>query len=157
MDAFNGRLGGSRITTPTLEESSVHAMLLDSGNIAAARTVGVFVAPHALRMDQVSMAFGAAVAGSATDYWTVTLSRRRAGTSQVFLTKTTRPVTSGGDGEPITALAPWNFAGLAFGTYAVFGAGDLLVVSLTPTGAPPALAAPAFTFRAMPSSEAVPA
>lgn len=157
MGLFNGGSGAGRITTPTLEEAGVHALLLDPGNVAVARTIGAFVAPHAVRIDQASFAYADAVPPSTVNFWTVTLSRRRAGVSNAFVTKTTRPVASGGDGEPVTALAPWNFAGLAFGTHAVFGAGDLLVVTLTPTGAPPALSAPALTFRAMPSSEAVPA
>ena len=152
---LEGRVTTLETNSATLEELS-HSLILTTGSITTSTTIPIHASMARERLEQVSMAFGGAVAASDTNYWQVTFTRRRVSPADI-VTKTSRAVTSGGDGEPISAFKAWGFAGLAFADYAVLDAGDVLAVTLTPVGSPAALVSPVVSFRTTPTDAASPA
>lgn len=131
----------------TIEEVS-NSVILDPVSISATRIIPVYTAFYTSVINQISLCFGASVAASDTDYWTVELYRYRNGSRRPIATKTTKTVSSGGEG--ITAFVDWNFDLVAL-NFNNFVKGDILVVKVIPTGAPAALANPVITLRAQPS------
>lgn len=76
-----------------------------------------------------------------TNYWSIDLTRSRAGTTATMVTKTTKTPGSGGEG--VTARRPWDYAGQTWNTTnAQMVAGDLLLLRTGPTGTPANLQLP---------------
>ena len=136
------RLTAVEETALTVEQTSASVAL--AGAISTDQVC--FIAPYPSRVDQVSLAFGGAVAGSGTDYWTVTLRRYRGGVATVIGTKTSKSATNG---EPIAAYEDWNFDLTTFANNELVK-GDILTVTFAKTGTPADLVTPVMTFRAPP-------
>lgn len=126
--------------TPLLEEQALSVVL---GDVTTAKTHVVHVAPFPSSVDQVSFAFGSAVAASAVDYWSVVLHRYRGGVAEQLAYKTTREDSTG---APVAAFTDWNFDLVDFD--GSLQKGDVLAVQFTPNGAPAPLNAATMTFRA---------
>src|SRR5689334_8981025 len=90
---LDGRVTALEANSLTLDETADSIII--SGDLTAARTQAVYVAPFPSTLAQVSMSFAGAVAESDTNYWTVALVRYRGGVAATIGTKTSKTVASG--------------------------------------------------------------
>jgi hypothetical protein len=102
--------------------------------ISAATTFFVGKAPGKGTAAAVSIVTDTVIPQSATAYWTISLiDKGAAGTGTTVIATVTTQTTSG------VALAAFVEQALAIGSTPAIAANDILVLTLTPTGTPPAI------------------
>lgn len=133
-----------RDMTPTLEELTVTVNL--GGDITAARTVPIHVAPYSSELNSLALVVADAVSASDTNYWTVTIKRYRAGVEANVGIKTTKFT----GGQALAAFVPWDYGTVVLANTGLIP-GDVLVLDFAPTGSPAPLVDPVVTFGPPPA------
>jgi hypothetical protein len=128
------------------------ASALDSRAYSATTTMVLFVAEAAGLVTSAALATSSGgVAQSDASYWSIALTRWRAGVATTIATKTTRTTASGG--EAIAGgLQPWTFDAVVFDeAAATLAEGDVVGFVATRVGTPSNINQPNFTVRFEPT------
>lgn len=144
-------------TAPTIDELVQTVVLPSWGTTTSAVessnvTHTIWIAPFACTLVWAALSFEYLnIPESDTNYWQLQFTRSRDGATADIVSKTTRPLASGGEG--VTARRCWDFEGMAWSTAnAELLPGDLVLLRTAKTGAPPNIQLPAtIVFRYVPA------